>query len=510
MNCARRILEHRDLILVVVLPVALILRILGITTRYIWYDEAFSLLLSSHGPSGILNSTLAGGSASVAADVHPPLYYFLLNGWMSLFGDSVPAGRTLSILAGIGVVLVAYLLARRLFDVMTANIAALLVAVNPFQVHYSQEIRMYVFMTLCLLLATYSFCRGRSSGNWKWWALFALSSALAQYMHNLSAFYLIALALTPVFQKDWRTLKWVALGGFAALLLYLPWLIHVPAQLGKIRAAYWIGRPTADRFFTLLLEYVSNPTLSEVWIAFALFTALTVLVLGVVQTVRANRMKMEAAQNGIWLLYLAFAPPVLLFIFSQWFPVYLERALLPSGAIFCIWLAWALNRTRAPALLGVLVIPLLLVSTGTGIYQHLTDTGGLYGPFDKIDASLEARYQHGDVIVHSNKLSLVPAFYFDPYLPQIFIADPPGSPNDTLALASQRVLGVISSPDIASATNGANRVWFIIFKASIDEFTSAGAPTHPQLQYLEDAFQLQSDETWGNVEIYLFAKKTDE
>lgn len=43
--------------------------------------------------------------------------------------------------------------------------------------------------------------------------------------------------------------------------------------------------------------------------------------------------------NALWLFYLSFAPPLLLFLVSQWVPVYIERALLPSGVVFCIWLA---------------------------------------------------------------------------------------------------------------------------------------------------------------------------
>ena len=78
-------------------------RILGLTTRVTFgMTKPFRLLLSEKGPSAILTGTLAQGNGAAAAEYHPPFYYFLLNGWMKFFGNSVPAARILSIIAGIG------------------------------------------------------------------------------------------------------------------------------------------------------------------------------------------------------------------------------------------------------------------------------------------------------------------------------------------------------------------------------------------------------------------------
>ncbi len=499
--------ENSKLMLFIGISLALLLRILGVTTRYIWYDEAFSILLSEKGPSAILTATLSQGNGASAADIHPPFYYFMLYSWIKIFGNSVPAARILSIIAGIGIVLLIYMIARLLFDMKTANVALFISAINPFQIHYSQEIRMYVFMALWLLLATYSFLRGKKSGNWKWWLLFAIFSALAQYTHNLSAFYLVTLAMVPIFQRDWKTVKQVFLGGLTALIIYLPWLINIPAQIAKVQHAYWIERPNPGRFFTLLLEYVSNPTQSLAWTGFALFTAMTIFAFGLLLTKRAYHTTKGDFQDGIFLFYMAFLPPVLLFIFSQWFPVYLERALLASGCIFCLWLAWVFTRSQVPNPILIIAISLVLVSTTAGIYQHLTDSTGVYAPFDKMDTSLKDRYQTGDVIVHSNKLSFLPSFYYDPTLPQTFISDTPGSSTDTLATATQKVLGIKAEQNLVSATNGASRVWFIIFTRSIEEFTAAGAQTHPQLQDLKLTYKQELHETWGGAELYLFSRK---
>jgi uncharacterized membrane protein len=132
-------------------------------------------------------------------------------------------------------------------------------ALAPFQIHYSQEIRMYSFLAMWLLLATYAYQRGSKTGNWPWWIVFSVAAALAQYTHNLAAFYLVPLALLPILQKDWKTFRAVLLAGMGALLLYFPWALQLPAQFAKVQTAYWVERPDVSKLFTLLLVFHCPP-----------------------------------------------------------------------------------------------------------------------------------------------------------------------------------------------------------------------------------------------------------
>lgn len=49
---------------------------------------------------------------------------------------------------------------------------------------------------------------------------------------------------------------------------------------------------------------------------------------------RCQEKEPDNANKMLWLAYLAFTPPILLWSVSQFVPVYIERALLPSHAIF--------------------------------------------------------------------------------------------------------------------------------------------------------------------------------
>ena len=480
------------------------MRLIGIASRPIWYDEAFAILFSEKGPGQMLYGTLAPTGVG-SADIHPLGYYTLLWSWMKIFGESLIAVRMLSILAGTASVALVYLIAVELFDPKTAKTAALLMALAPFQIHYAQEIRMYAFLALWLLIATYAYLRGSASGKWRWWIVFGITAALAQYTHNLASFFLIPLVITSILKRDWKTARSVFFSGCFAILLYLPWLIQLPAQLAKIDQAYWVMKPGIDSLFTLLLVFTTNTPLPSEWVMPALILAILIIVFALMQTIRAERSGTFKASN-LWVLYLSFAPPAFLFLFSQWKPVYIERALLPSGVFFCIWLAWTIHHTGLSKTGRGIMLAMIAVAFTIGIYQHVTYHGFPYGPFNEIDAYLKQRIQPGDLILHSNKLSMLPAVYFDRDLPQTFLADPPGSGTDTLAPATQEVLNIGAEPDIRSAVSRADRVLYIIFQQSIDEFIQAGKDTHPDIEFLVSEFNLESQETWNDIQILVFVR----
>jgi hypothetical protein len=112
-----------------------------------------------------------------------------------------------------------------------------------------------------------------------------------------------------------------------------------------------------------------------------------------------------------------------------------------------------------------------------------------------------------DVIVHSNKLSVLPAIFFDRNLPQLFIGDPPGSPSDTLAPATQQILGIQAEKDIQIATVHAQRVWYIVYQRSLVEFQEGESLAHPDLVYLDSQFQLHSQENWDGLQVFLYSRE---
>ena len=498
--------ERKLIVLSGLLALALILRLLAVSSRPFWYDEAFSALFASSGPQAMLGGTL-GGQAGSAAEEHPLLYYTLLWGWMSILGESPGAVRGLSVLAGLGVVALAYLLGRSLFDEDFGLLAGGMVALAPFQIHYAQEARMYALMTFWLLGAAYALWRGMRTRLWGWWLAFMLCAALAQYTHNLSAFVLLPLALTPLLARDWRSLRAVSFSGVGALLLYTPWLTRLPAQFAKIQDNFWLSPPSPARLVTTLLSFITNLPLPGMWLGVGLFITLMLTALGGWQTLRAWLAHRAGVRRGLWLGYLAIAPVLLLYLFSQWTPVFVERALLPAGVLFLLWLVWSLTRTELPALVHRIAAALLLLGFGLGIFVHITYDGFPYAPYADLDASLAERAAPGEIILHSNKLTFLPMAYYDRSLPQRFLSDPSESGANTLAPATQAAMGIQVDTDIAQAVAAAPRIWFVIFERAIAEYQAAGAAEHPHLVWLEAHYRRERVENWGELQVYVYAEK---
>ena len=475
--------------------------------RSFWYDEAFSILISEKGPQAILAGTLTMDEPSVTADIHPPTYYFLLDGWINVFGNSILAARILSLLLGVGILIIIVFLTKELLGETAALLAGLIFAIAPFQIQFATEIRMYALLTLFLTLATFAFIKGMRTRSWAWWMLFALSAVLAQYTQNLAAFYLIPLALTSLFKRDWKLVRSTAAAGLGAVILYIPWLVHLPAQFSKIQHHYWIERPTGVELINLLLRYTTNLPLPDKWMLPSLFITFVCVVLAALQTIKAVRQKIPGHKIGLWLAWLSFAPPLFLWLFSQWTPVYVDRALLASQALFCIWFSWCVLKTAMPKVVQWSVGLLLIFGIGFGLVQLFTNNGIGYDPLNKMESVLATEVEPGDVVVHSNKLTYLPAFYYDPELPMTYVGDVPGSSTDTLSLATRRILGVNDSSDIATAVGSAPRVWFVIYQQSVDEYVAAGYATHAHLKYLTKHYNLVSQTRYGDVLLYLFERK---
>jgi mannosyltransferase len=145
-------------LLLLILLLTLGLRLYRIDAQSLWNDEGTSVALAQH--------DLATIARKAAYDIHPPLYYWLLSGWVRVFGTSEFAVRALSAFLGAILVVLVYVLGRLLAGKWAGLAAALLAAINPFQVYYSQEARMYMLLAVWSALLFYAALRWAASSPW--------------------------------------------------------------------------------------------------------------------------------------------------------------------------------------------------------------------------------------------------------------------------------------------------------------------------------------------------------
>jgi mannosyltransferase len=488
-----------------ILGAALVVRLIEIGGRPMWYDEAMAVLQSEKGLPSLLYGTLTVQNG-VAANVHPLLYHTLLWLWEQIVGTGPAPVRLLSVLIGVGVVFAGYIFSRQLFADRVATVTGWALALSPFQVHYSQEARMYALLALLLLSATIVYWRALHRGRLIHWLTFAVLAAAAQYTHNLAAVYLIPLCASTVILRRWRQTLYTIGAGLLALVLYLPWLLHLPSQLARVQQSYWIGRPGIVELVRTLLVFVVGLPVPSWALSVAVFSAVFLVVVGVVSTIRAWTVNPVLTRRGIWMAYLSASPVAFMFLISLIQPVYLDRAMLAAGGAFLIWIVWALDRRALVPGLVYLGYAALGVSCAVGLYGFFSYRGFPYAPYQAMDNYLAAQIGPGEVILHSNKISAIPAMYYDPSLPQSFLPDPPQSGSNTLSLATQEMLGIEAAQDVESAVDDAKGVWFIIFPGEIQDYQAAGLPQHPTLAWLEARYSIDRVEAFGELQVYHFVR----
>ncbi|RME79589.1 MAG: hypothetical protein D6784_00495, partial [Chloroflexi bacterium] len=221
----------RLILLLLLLWLAFGLRLYRLDFQSIWWDEGHSIFVAQH--------PIAQIPALPAMDVHPPAYFALLHLWMGLAGESEFALRFLSTLFGL---LTVALLARFAADIArrrrgqphrAAWLTALLAALSPLYVAYSQEVRGYTLITLLALLSTYAlwrlvFCSTRRRRDL---LLYSVSVAACLYTHYFTIFLLLfhnLVWLVWTARRPWGDLRrravWWLGGQVAALALFTPQL----------------------------------------------------------------------------------------------------------------------------------------------------------------------------------------------------------------------------------------------------------------------------------------------
>jgi mannosyltransferase len=203
-----------------VLAVAVALRFW--TTSDLWLDEALTVNIA-HLPLHEIPSYLK-------RDGSPPLYYYLLHFWMSLFGTSDVAVRSLSGVFGVITLPLVWLAGRRLGGKTLAWAALLLLASSPFAVRYDTETRMYALVTLLTVLGFLALDRSLSKPRPGNLVAVGVITALLLYTHYW-ALYLVGTVVLWLGWEAWRGRTLWRTGARRSLvavlvgcLAFIPWL----------------------------------------------------------------------------------------------------------------------------------------------------------------------------------------------------------------------------------------------------------------------------------------------
>ncbi len=478
-------MKKRSSILAGLTLVAFALRVYHLGSPPLLWDEGWSI--------GLSRLSLGEIARITALDVHPPLYYALLKGWLAL-GPHEFVTRFLSVMAGVLVVPLGYHAGQVWRDRRVGLLVALYITIAPSLVYYSQITRMFALCVMFLVLGTYGLltvidpgAKPRRSSltssflnpdtvsasapgrmalpidlrrlHFRWipHLTFVVGAAGALYSFYYAGFVLAALFVYALISAPRRWKAILASFGTIAML-YLPWVLYAaPAMLNRVGKRtgfnFAVGRATAlavSGFYGLVFPYgIGWP---------AVYAILIAVVVGTI--VGARRL-------GRWVLLPALTIGATLFgaALGAQAHMFAARYTIVASPFLALALAGALALMLRRQWLFAVGVTLILATTVPTITNYVYSKS--YEVFDPFDPSADWQVLHkvadADDIVFFNVLSLAGTYQRyrttdDPPWSYALRWDPVIEP---LEVATARI------ENVAAASVGPDRLWFVLYKGTV-------------------------------------------
>ena len=349
------------IILFLILLFAFALRLFRLGASSLWYDETVSLYLA--------RQDLVSLTRHTAGDIHPPFYYYLLHFWGQVAGWSEFSSAFLSLFFGVILVALVYRVACDWFPPSLAQpgrvgvgvIAAFLIAISPYNLWYSQEVRMYTLGATLGLASTYFLVRLLQSQQStvdsrqtkRHLIAYALVSALGlytlYYFVFLLAFQNLFAIIYLIRNSKFSThelritnyeLRNYILSQLFAFLLFLPWFPIAVRQSIDPPVPPWrsfISLPN------VLLESFSALAFGQSVDPMMVLPALIIVTIVIAFAFSANQ-QTNKPTNSLFLFAYTFIPLALIYTLSLWKPLYHVRYIFLYSPAFYILLALGIER----------------------------------------------------------------------------------------------------------------------------------------------------------------------
>jgi len=374
--------------IVFILILGFLLRLVNLN-QSLWLDETVQAI-TSKGPFLGLFTELRG-------DFHPPLYHFLMWGWVHMFGNGEIMMRLPSVFLGTATIYVLYLIAQKLLTKKSKwpLIVALFLATAPFHIYYSQEARTYALTAFLATLSTFSFMKMIDKKNsqkqgQKSIPFYILSTVLLLYADYYGLFVFLAqiVAILFIFRRKFIQKRKAFI---ITTLFFLPCLPLLWAQLkvglqatnllpewGRlVNLGFLKALPLTFIKFSIGRITIFNKTI------YAAVTAVLFLIYGLILLNGFLKNKKLRINNlSLVVLFWLLGPLFLAWLISLFIPNYQPFRLLLVLPAFYLLLVYGISKfpsKKTAIILTVVVLAVNLLSLGVyyfNPYFHREDWRG--------------------------------------------------------------------------------------------------------------------------------------
>lgn len=203
--------------LIAIVIVACLLRFQGLTARELWLDESCTSYW-------VHNFTSIDDALSPWNEPAHVSYFFLLRLWTRVFGETEWGLRSFSAVVGSLTVGLLGVLAARVANYRVGLFTAILAAVHPLHIYYSQEARSYVLWVFAITAATYFLMRAAKSSRIIDWIGYVICTCIAFLTHYYTLFWIPVTFAAWFLCNDKRRFvrQWMSAAIVIGLLLIAP------------------------------------------------------------------------------------------------------------------------------------------------------------------------------------------------------------------------------------------------------------------------------------------------
>jgi 4-amino-4-deoxy-L-arabinose transferase-like glycosyltransferase len=426
------IFSFRNIGFALIVSLALFLRLHGLGTSTLWYDEA-SCAYETRGLAAFPNVAELFNHDELQASRGFVQSYslFFVQCWRYLFGVSEVALRSSSVLFSLATIILVFLYARRFLSLRIAYCSMFLLAISPIHIYYAQELRPYSAVALCAVALLYFFmvaATKKTGGRWLYWIGYIGIGLVALYFHVVFSLFLIALFCYVLVR--WQTLRHITndflithvvilVGAIPLLLSLYPVLFFTDVRsLEAVLSEFpmWNGNVYAKHLFSTLQNFSAGYTIAT-WSWEGLLTLLVSMSCFFLAC-RNYPYKEEVRKICIIFFVAIFS----LFSLSLWKSCYVDRYLfflVPLGALL---LSVGIAKLKSLPLIVVLLCFCVLHGLGlvryyANQYPQDEDVDQRVGVVARQDIRelvqiLVRDFQDGDSLVHTGKVTVFPLKFY--------------------------------------------------------------------------------------------------
>ena len=379
----------------------------------IWIDEAFTKALVKHSFGEI--------TGLIKNDFHPPLYFYVLKIFVTIFGISDFTIRLFSVLGVIATLFIGYSVGQKVFEKSGALYFCLLLISLPMLAEYAHEARMYTwgaFAVTGVFLYAVMFLTSNKRRDLFFFMFFSVLAAYIHYYALLAAFWANVFVFIFMVIKRNKNLKIHLAYSAVALLLYMPWLIVMLSQAKKVSASFWV--PALN--WQLILTCLLSPFATKIYFPPFLPLALIIygLVLWVVYRNYISRKDKKGMVLGLSLcmFWCTILTAIAVSLLMQ--PILYMRYLSNIIVLLLIPVTLFFISVKTVWIKGIVLIAILIF----GINLSLEGSSFSFGPYKECMDYIHEKHPEIKKVFHVLETTVGPFVEYDNYNIQNYWYDP--------------------------------------------------------------------------------------